>query len=240
MGKSKNPNWTKDELILALDLYLRGGRKVLSSSNPDVRKLSEILNQLPIHSTELRMTKFRNPNGIEMKLGNFRSIDPLVLGSGLTRGNKLERVVWEEYHDQPTKLKEVTDSIISHSNSEETSESSDVTDNDQEEFPEGKILTRIHKYRERNPTVVRKKKKSVLEQYGKLECEVCQFDFQKTYGSMGQDFCECHHTLPVSKLTKGHRTRLSDLSIVCSNCHRMLHRGDHPPTIPDLRETIRR
>jgi 5-methylcytosine-specific restriction protein A len=73
---SRNPVWVVDELILALELYLREGRKVLSSSNPEVIKLSGILNQLPIHPKELRERKFRNPNGIEMKLGNFRSLDP--------------------------------------------------------------------------------------------------------------------------------------------------------------------
>jgi predicted HNH restriction endonuclease len=30
--------------------------------------------------------------------------------------------------------------------------------------------------------------------------------------------------IPVSKLRKTDKTKLSDIAMVCSNCHRMLHR----------------
>jgi 5-methylcytosine-specific restriction enzyme A len=39
-----------------------------------------------------------------------------------------------------------------------------------------------------------------------------------TYGQLGEDFIECHHRLPLST-TGERRTRLSDLALVCSNCH---------------------
>ena len=38
---TKNPNWTRDELILALDLYFRFGRQQLESAHPEVIKLSQ-------------------------------------------------------------------------------------------------------------------------------------------------------------------------------------------------------
>jgi len=107
-------------------------------------------------------------------------------------------------------------------------ESTKLTENDnedEEEFPEGKEFTRLHKRKERNPTVVRKKKRKVLGETGKLECEVCGFDFEYFYGQLGYGFSECHHTIPVSKLTDGYKTKLSDLAIVCANCHRMLHKS---------------
>jgi 5-methylcytosine-specific restriction protein A len=56
---ARNPTWTEDELILALDLYFRAGRKWLPSDNPDVIHLSNILNSLPIHNIELRNTSYR-------------------------------------------------------------------------------------------------------------------------------------------------------------------------------------
>ncbi len=46
----RSPNWTTDELILALDLYLREGQ--LSKSNPRVVALSGVLNALPIPHDE--------------------------------------------------------------------------------------------------------------------------------------------------------------------------------------------
>ena len=46
----KNPNWTKDELILALELYFRDETSRGNKTHPEVIKLSQILNSLPIHS----------------------------------------------------------------------------------------------------------------------------------------------------------------------------------------------
>ena len=118
---------------------------------------------------------------------------------------------------------------------------------DDEAFLEGRRLTELHKRIERNPKVVLRKKKKVLQETGKLECEVCGFDFVKKYGEeLGYGFAECHHIFPVSKLTEEHKTKLSELAIVCANCHRMLHRMLHTPRlmvgnanlIPELRNMI--
>jgi len=41
---------------------------------------------------------------------------------------------------------------------------------------------------------------------------------------LGKDYIECHHTIPVSELPQGAKTRLEDVVLVCSNCHHMIHR----------------
>jgi len=87
---SRNPDWTRDELILVLDLYFRAGRKQLDATQPEVIQLSKLLNRLPIHSLELRQSDFRNAQGVSMKLGNFSAVDPEHLGAGLERGGKLD------------------------------------------------------------------------------------------------------------------------------------------------------
>ncbi|MEY2304336.1 HNH endonuclease [Bacillus tropicus] len=92
-------------------------------------------------------------------------------------------------------------------------------------FIEGKKKLRQHIYRERNPKVIRiAKEKFKQDNNGRLFCEICSFDFYETYGEIGEDFIEGHHTIPVSELEEGHKTRVEDIAIVCSNCHRMLHR----------------
>ncbi len=68
------------------------------------------------------------------------------------------------------------------------------------------------------------KEKFKQENNGRLFCEICGFDFYDTYGEIGEDFIEGHHTVPVSKLEEGQVTKVEDIAIVCSNCHRMLHR----------------
>jgi len=100
-----------------------------------------------------------------------------------------------------------------------------------------KTLFRWHRYRERDPSIIMMKKKEVWDKFQRLECEVCAFDFEKVYGERGKQFAECHHSTPVSKLNVGQRTKLEDLRIVCSNCHRMLHRNPLT-TVEKLREQI--
>lgn len=43
-------------------------------------------------------------------------------------------------------------------------------------------------------------------------------------GSGGKDFIEGHHTKLISELSDGDKTRVEDIAMLCSNCHRMVHR----------------
>ncbi len=56
----RNPPWSRDELILALNLYLEAGR--LNPNDSRVLELSILLNKLPIHTIKPDEEKFRNPN----------------------------------------------------------------------------------------------------------------------------------------------------------------------------------
>ena len=70
------------------------------------------------------------------------------------------------------------------------------------------------------------------------KCEVCGFDFEAVYGKLGAGYIEVHHKKPVSE---GERiTGLNnDLVMLCSNCHRMIHRGrDHMITVEELKGII--
>lgn len=106
------------------------------------------------------------------------------------------------------------------------------------EVPEGKEKWVRHKTRERNPEIIKKKKQLFLKEHGKLFCEVCDFDFQKTYGSRGNGFIECHHNIPLHEEESIRITRPSDLSLLCSNCHRMIHRKKKWLTVEELRKLI--
>jgi 5-methylcytosine-specific restriction protein A len=50
----RNPSWTRDELILAPDLYFRHNPARMSETHPSVVELSRLLNKLPIHPQILR------------------------------------------------------------------------------------------------------------------------------------------------------------------------------------------
>ena len=237
--KNRNPNWTRDELILALELYMRVNPLHTSESHPEIVALSETLKGLPIYPAGRRDEEFRNPSGVYMKLCNFLRFDPGYDGAGLERGNKLEQPVWEEFSSDPERLQATASAIRATatlltppSDLEELAAEAD------EEFPEGRLLTRIHKRRERSPAATRRKKNAVMDATGTLTCEVCGFDFSIKYGELGRGFAECHHRRPLSDLQRSRSTRLADLAIVCANCHRMLHRARPWTTVEELRASL--
>jgi 5-methylcytosine-specific restriction enzyme A len=97
MAARRNPPWTREELILALDLYFRHPPSAINQQHPAVVQLSEELNRFKLHAERPNPDVFRNPNGVYMKLCNFLRFDPGYTGIGLTRGNRLEGDIWEEF-----------------------------------------------------------------------------------------------------------------------------------------------
>jgi 5-methylcytosine-specific restriction enzyme A len=231
----RNPPWTRDELILAFDLYLKKGH---SPSPSEVTNLSNLLRSLPIHKSIPDEIRFRNENGVSTKLANIAAGDPSYKGKGLDRGNSIEKDIWQELAQPHGKEKlSETANAIRFSADSKTLEGLEKEEEGEESCPEGKVLYRIHRVRERNPKIVKKKKKSVLLKTGKLECEICSFVFKEKYGSHGEDYIECHHKVPLSKANNS-STRLNDLALVCANCHRMLHRGKPWPSVEQLKDML--
>lgn len=95
---------------------------------------------------------------------------------------------------------------------------------DDDSFPEGTRKLKQHLVKERNAKLIKSAKENFQRSHNKLICEICDFDFEKRYGEIGKDFIEGHHTIPVSELKEGESTKVSDIVLVCSNCHSMLHR----------------
>tara|TARA_B100000949_G_C14090247_1_gene369680 strand:- start:70 stop:297 length:228 start_codon:yes stop_codon:yes gene_type:complete len=66
------------------------------------------------------------------------------------------------------------------------------------------------------------------------------FSFSEVYGEHGTGFIEVHHKVPVSTL--GDDTRVDpkqDIAVVCSDCHRMIHRKkDDVPSMNRLGELL--
>jgi predicted HNH restriction endonuclease len=107
------------------------------------------------------------------------------------------------------------------------------------EFEEGKKKYRLHLTRERNPILRREAIANFIIDNGSVYCEACEFNFEKKYGEHGKDFIECHHTIPLSKMKAGHKSKYSDLVLLCSNCHRMVHKNNSKwLTIAELKEII--
>ncbi|WP_308638983.1 HNH endonuclease [Paenibacillus silvisoli] len=97
-------------------------------------------------------------------------------------------------------------------------------DDEEEGYSEGKEFYRSHIMRERKPEVIKRAKERFIKKHGKLFCEVCGFDFYGVYGERGKDYIEGHHKKLVSQMKEGDKTKASDIAMLCSNCHRMIHR----------------
>lgn len=86
---------------------------------------------------------------------------------------------------------------------------------------EGRSRAIVSRVRERSPRL----RASALKIHGYL-CQVCGFDFERTYGNLGKEFIEVHHLQELSAApAEGVEVDpAADLAVVCSNCHRMIHR----------------
>lgn len=91
--KEGNKLWTRDELILALNLYLKLPFGRLHSRNPEIVHLAGIIN--------------RTANSVAMRLNNFASVDPFHQKrgiKGLPGGRKQVQPIWDEFVDNKEDL----------------------------------------------------------------------------------------------------------------------------------------
>ena len=81
---TRNPDWTRDELIIALDLYLQHRASPPGKDSKEVLAVSEVLNRIgtKLHGDVGKEKTYRNANGVYMKLMNFRRFDPEYTGTG--------------------------------------------------------------------------------------------------------------------------------------------------------------
>ncbi|MEX0660368.1 MAG: HNH endonuclease [Balneolaceae bacterium] len=102
----------------------------------------------------------------------------------------------------------------------------DIQDEYVDEIVEGKSVLAIHKRYERNGSLIKKVKEQRLKDEPFLQCDVCGFSFMDTYGDIGKGFIEAHHLNPLGERDGEQVTKSDDIALVCSNCHKMLHKGD--------------
>lgn len=103
---------------------------------------------------------------------------------------------------------------------------------------EGKMKYILHKSFERNTALVNTLKAHRKQVDPMLRCEICGFSFIEKYGDIGDGCIEAHHKIPLSTLEESTITQENDLILVCSNCHRMLHRENSVLSPLDLKNRI--
>lgn len=126
-ARIRSPAWHRDELILALDLYVRlggvGSGPLPDKDAPAIIEVSRTISGLPIWTALDRATTFRNPSGVALKLANFRAIERVLalemgvpgaemLPRGMASYGALDRVVFEEFFGRWAELRLEVESIV--------------------------------------------------------------------------------------------------------------------------------
>lgn len=100
---------------------------------------------------------------------------------------------------------------------------------------EGKKKRRYSAYYERNPFYRNK----AIEIHG-LSCMACGFNFEGKFGALGKGFIHVHHNKPISESGPTKINPQTDMSVLCPNCHSMIHRKKKQTlTVEELREVMR-
>lgn len=88
-----NNTWTRDQLLVAFNLYCKIPFSKTKANNPSVVRVARLIN--------------RSPASVAMKLGNFGSFDPALQSKGITglsRASRADREIWDEFNQDWDKL----------------------------------------------------------------------------------------------------------------------------------------
>ncbi|CAN1549914.1 COG3440 Predicted restriction endonuclease [Flavobacteriaceae bacterium] len=100
MNKRKNL-WTREELILAFNLYLKLPFGKMNKSTPEIIQLANLTG--------------RTPSSIAMRLGNFASVDPYHQErgvGGLKNGMNQVQPIWDEFFNNQEELVFLSEQIL--------------------------------------------------------------------------------------------------------------------------------
>ncbi len=129
--KQKRRNWTRDELIVAFNLYCKIAFSKINHRNPLAMKLAEAID--------------RTPSAVAWKLVNFASLDPSLTNRGIkgaTNTGKLDKIVFEEFTENWEDLTLQSELLLKKLFNEEN----DTIKNEQK-FSEGKEIERTVRVR---------------------------------------------------------------------------------------------
>ena len=94
-------NWTREETILAMDLYTRMPFSKIGKKNPEIVKLARIIN--------------RTPDAVAYKMSNIAHYDPELQArniSGLSHTSKLDKIIYNEFSNNIEELSFVAQNIL--------------------------------------------------------------------------------------------------------------------------------
>jgi 5-methylcytosine-specific restriction enzyme A len=231
----ERPDWTRDEIILACALAESNGWRQVYDTDERAKELSRLL-QSPSNHPLPHHPDFRNPAGVGQKTRNIVDRHPDHRGSR-SNGNHLDKEILDDFLADPTGMRAMAERIRELFQTG-TADSTELPDLDTVDTPPGKAAWRFVLICAVSGIRSFAAASSMTKRRGlPIACEVCSFDFGQTYGPHGLDYIECHHRTPLH-VTGETQTRLADLALLCSNCHRMIHRTTQWLTVDELKDLV--
>lgn len=229
----KNPDWNREELILALDLYFDLDYGQMHGKNKEVVRLSNELRSLSIHQSISINENFRSVNSVGLKLANFKKLDQNFTGRGMRAGAKLDTEIWKEFHRHRDKLKSEADLV------RQLYLNSKIQTSTRNKLQYQNFAYQLHKNRETDPFIL-KYKLDIIQGNNKIRCEVCSLDVEKLYGEIGKNIIEMHYTKEVKQDSKRSLSEIEDFILVCPNCHKILEEQFEVINAEDLKRIIKK
>ena len=115
------------------------------------------------------------------------------------------------------------------------------TEVEAEEFAgrEGRLLVRLHVYRERDRNFARRVRKHYRSvDGGRLVCHACGSVPAEVYGPSGESCMEAHHKIPIEQLQPDSVTLVRDMAMLCASCHRVVHSEKPCLTVERVSELV--
>ncbi|MEN6325742.1 MAG: hypothetical protein ABFD18_06010 [Syntrophomonas sp.] len=205
-------SWTRDEVILGLDVMLSNNSKHLSMDSNAIIELSELLNRLPIIPISERNDTFRNPAGIRRQLLTFEW--SLRKNDKASHVGEIFYTVYNEFNGNEAEIKCVAQAI--RRNESLIRQIGFGATEENEGFPEGAILCHLHRYLEQQ--------QSLRFLKDAVQCFVCGIQPEHIYGSLPNvKFFELHLLIPPTEISSDATFVQKDFITVCPNCHCILH-----------------
>lgn len=121
---AKNNLWTREQLIMALNVYCKIPFKDVKEWHPIIKKYAPLIGRTPV--------------ALKMKIGNFGRFDPILKAKGivgLSNGSKTEESVWNEFWNNSEKLAYESERLFAERAGKTVEEYIDI---DTHTIPEGK------------------------------------------------------------------------------------------------------
>ena len=124
-------NWTREQIIVALNVYCKIPFKNSSARHPLIQEYAKLLG--------------RTPAALNLKIGNLGSFDPVLKSKGIVglgHTSKMDELVWNEFFENPEKLAYESEKIIADLRHQSLEESTAIDLSDLPEGAERTVITR--------------------------------------------------------------------------------------------------